>query len=290
MPQEQTITVRCADQTPLCATLFLPDQTPTKAVMIAPATGIRRKFYAAFARHLSEQGWGVITFDNRGIGDSLQDSVRNSDASLQVWGEQDMPAILEELKRRFPNANYHLVGHSAGGQLVGLMHNQHDLQSILNFACSSGSLQNMKGTFWWRAQFFMNVFIPLNNRLFGYTNTQWIGMGEPLPKQVAKEWRTWCNGRGYVKMAFGKSIQQHWYDDVRCPALWLYAPDDHIANEANVRDMMSVFPSMRSDIQELRPADYSLSHIGHMQFFSGKANVLWKIAVEWLDGTAANKA
>lgn len=68
-----TIKVTCQDGYQLVGSLFTP-QGPSKlkaGIMIAPATGIKRQFYASFAQHLSEQGYGVLTFDNRGIGQSV---------------------------------------------------------------------------------------------------------------------------------------------------------------------------------------------------------------------------
>lgn len=119
-----------------------------------------------------------------------------------------------------------------------------------------------------KAMFFMDVFIPTNNLIFGYTQADKIGMGEPLPRNVAKQWRDWCNGQGYIKTAFGKTVQQHFYNDIRTPSLWLNAVDDDIANEKNVADMLSVFPNLPAEKRTLNPADYGLKEIGHMKFFS----------------------
>ena len=203
------IQVTCEDGTHLAASLFTPHSPAKAAVMIGPATGIKRQFYSAFAAYLCEQGFGVITFDNRGIGGSVKSSVKESDASLVTWGEQDMPAVLETLKIHFPNVPYFLVGQSAGGQLLGLMHNVHDLTAFCNFGSSSGSLRNMRKGYLLKAHFFMNFYIPVSNLLFGHTKSQWVGMGEPLPKKVARQWQKWCNGKGYVKTGFGSDINKH---------------------------------------------------------------------------------
>ncbi|MEL6537932.1 MAG: alpha/beta fold hydrolase, partial [Bacteroidota bacterium] len=121
--QSQDLTVTCADGIPLMATLY-PAQAPKGAVMIAPATGILRRFYGSFASHLAEQGFTAITFDNRGIGDSGGGRGLNQvKADLINWGRQDMPAVLRALQAAAPDTRYHLVGHSAGGQLLGLMDN-----------------------------------------------------------------------------------------------------------------------------------------------------------------------
>ena len=141
----------------------------------------------------------------------------------------------------------------------------------------------MKLSYQVQAHFFMNFFIPLSNKLFGHTKSQWFGMGEPLPKSVAKQWQQWCNGQGYVKTAFGKTVHQHCYNELTLPSLWVNAVDDDIANNANVADMMSVFPKLNGQILTLMPSEHGLSEIGHMKFFSSKSQALWPLALDWLD-------
>lgn len=277
------VSIKCNDGEFIAATIYTPNPPPRGAILIGPATGIKRQFYASFANYLAESGYGVICFDNRGIGDSLVGDIKNSVASLQCWGEQDMPAALEQLKKHFPDTKYHLIGHSAGGQLVGLMHNSLELTSMFNFACSSGHIENMTWSHRIKANFFMNTFIPLSNFFFGHTKSQWVGMGEPLPKNVAKQWQDWCNGQGYVKQSFGKTVFDHFYDDLALPSLWVNATDDDIANNANVEDMLSVFPQLNAETLTLNSKDYGLNEIGHMKFFSKKSQALWHHALEWLE-------
>lgn len=277
------ISISCEDNYTLAGTLFTPDSPAKGAVLVSPATGIKRQFYANFAEYLAANGYGVLTFDNRGIGGSLQGHVKDSDASLQCWGEKDMPAALETLKRSFPDSKYHLVGHSAGGQLIGLMPNAKELSSVFNYACSSGRLFNMTFINQIKAHFFMNFFIPVNNLLFGHTKSQWVGMGEPLPKHAARQWQKWCNGKGYVKTAFGKTVHEHWYDELAMPSLWVNAEDDYIANKKNVIDMISVFKKMPAKSMTLVAKKHDLKEIGHMKFFSRKSNVLWPYALDWLN-------
>lgn len=284
---KETIPITCKDEYILSGNVYRPVGAIKASVMIAPATGIKKEFYNSFATHLAEQGYGVIAFDNRGIGESLSGSLKDSKATIRDWGYLDMPAVLEELKTRFPNTNCHVVGHSAGGQLLGLMRNHTDITSVFNVACSSGQLDNMRPAYRYKAKFFMNVFSPISNAIFGYTNTQWIGMGEPLPKGVATDWCDWCNGAGYIETAFGDTVTTHWYDDINCPSMWLNATDDDIAIDANVNDMTRVFTKMTAEgnIQRitLEPEKEGFSDIGHMKFFSRKRRKLWALATNWLE-------
>ena len=183
----------------LAATVYRPKNEMKAAVMIAPATGIKRQFYHNFATYLAESGFGVLTFDNEGIGESLSSALAKCDASLISWGRHDMPAVLDALQDEFADVTYHLIGHSAGGQLIGLMPNYKAIASVFNVACSSGQIKNMDMPYKLKAMGFMDAFIPLTNLTFGYTPADKIGMGEPLPRGVARQWREWCNGAGYIK-------------------------------------------------------------------------------------------
>lgn len=282
MGRTEQIEIICSDGFKLAGTIYQAKR-PKAAVMIGPATGIKRGFYHKFASFLAENNFSVLTYDNRGIGGSQRNNINKIDASLITWGRLDMTAALEELKSRFPGLNYHLVGHSAGGQLLGLMDNALELTSLFNFAASSGSVKNMSYPFKLNALFFLNIFIPFSNFFFKKTNSNWIGMGEPLPYKVAAQWRKWCNNRGYVKTALGKEVKEHFYNDLSLPSLWLHATDDGIANYDNVIDMLAVFPKINAEVITLNPRENGMKEIGHMKFFSSKNDKLWSYALDWLN-------
>ncbi|WP_331245599.1 hypothetical protein [Pseudoalteromonas luteoviolacea] len=141
-----------------------------------------------------------------------------------------------------------------------------------------------------KSHFFMNVFIPFSNLIFGHTKSQWFGMGEKLPKAVAAQWRTWCNGCGYVKTAFGKTIDKHYFNDLTFPSMWVNAVDDFIANNKNVKDMMAVSPNSAAETITLIPKEYGLKEIGQMKFFSRKSSILWPICLDWLDTHSKDKS
>ena len=280
--KKEDIKITCKDQFNLTGSIYRPE-TAKGAIMIGPATGIKRGFYNGIATYLAENNYGVITFDNRGIGDSRVDGELPSNASLINWGALDMSAVLDRLKTEFPGVSYHLLGHSAGGQLLGLMSNSQDLKSLFNFASSSGSLRNMEYPFKLQAHFFMNVFIPLSNMIFGQTNSHWMGMGEVLPKEVAYQWSKWCNGTGYVAMDFGDAIKSHNFNELTLPSKWVHATDDEIANLANVKDMIRIFPNSKAVILSLNPKELGIKDLGHMKFFSSKNKELWTHALDWFD-------
>jgi len=133
----------------------------------------------------------------------------------------------------------------------------------------------------------MNVFIPFSNLVFGHTKSQWVGMGKPLPKKVARQWQQWCNHGGYVKAALGRTIHEHLYDQLAVPSLWVNSADDSIALDVNVDDMLSVYTNLPAERIRLDPNDYEIGSIGHMEFFRKKSSDLWKLTTDWLDKHSA---
>jgi len=60
----------------------------------------------------------------------------------------------------------------------------------------------------------------------------------------------------------------------------VYATDDKIANQTNVREMQTVFSKSVAEVQAVEPQEYQLHEIGHMGFF--KRESLWPLASSWL--------
>ncbi|MEM7645334.1 MAG: alpha/beta fold hydrolase [Pseudomonadota bacterium] len=275
--------ITCQDQRELAATVFRPTGPLRGAILIGGATGIRRVFYRHFSQALCENGYGILTFDFRGVGDSSLQNPKKDRADIIQWGERDLNDAFGELMKEFPSTKYHLIGHSAGSQLTGLMKNHPHLQSQVSVAGSTGNINNMKAPFWWSAQFFMRVFIPLSNLLFGYSKLDLVNMGQPIPKRVGQQWCEWCLSTGYIRAGLGHEIKSHFYDKVSIPILWLNATDDPIANNENVQEMIELHPNAKSETKTLDPKEIGIKEIGHMKFFSQKNKSLWPVVFEWIE-------
>ncbi len=176
----------------------------------------------------------------------------------------------------------HLVGHSAGGQLVGLMPNHRHLRSVVTISSSSGYFKHMGLKQRLFAAVFLKIYIPLLAIVLGYVPARWIGWGEDLPKNVALQWAAWCTKPGYVENAFGKEITQHYYDEIDVPMLWLTATDDPIVTPENVDDMLRLLKSAPITRRRLDPADFALQQIGHADFFRRRNAKLWPIVTDWM--------
>ena len=130
------ITFPATDGYPLAGTLFLPRGTKRHAVLINSATAVPRKIYRGFASYLAHRGCAVLTYDYRGIGDSRQPAMVGYNqpkslvgfrASMSDWAAQDVTAAVRWMRERYTTLTLAYVGHSFGGQALGLIENNSDI-------------------------------------------------------------------------------------------------------------------------------------------------------------------
>ncbi|MET4343755.1 putative alpha/beta hydrolase [Bradyrhizobium sp. RT9a] len=130
------ISFPATDGYPLAGTLFLPRGTKRHAVLINSATAVPRKIYRGFASYLAHRGCAVLTYDYRGIGDSRQPamvgynqpkSLVGFKASMSGWAAQDVTAAVRWMRERYTTLPLAYVGHSFGGQALGLIDNNSDI-------------------------------------------------------------------------------------------------------------------------------------------------------------------
>lgn len=274
----ENITIICTDNYPLSAR-FYPAQTqkPSTAILICPATGITKIFYDALAQWLTSQGHPVLTFDFRGIGESLHGKLKDSNASIQDWGQLDIPAAIDTLLQKTNKDRVTLIGHSAGGQLLGITPNHAKVEKLIAIAGSTGHVKGLKGRTKTLAPLMFKVIFPVSNAFRGYGATKFLGMGENLPKNVAKQWAQFCSKPGYVINAIGQTIFEDFHKEVNTPITVLWASDDEIATEANVKDLLRLYPNADTHMIEIVPKQYEHHSIGHMQMFKKSHQNIWPV-------------
>lgn len=278
MKSYESFWMSCKDDYQLAAQFYsAQDHTKPYPILICPATGITKNFYHAFAEWLSKQGYSVLSFDFRGIGESLHGPLKNSKASINDWGIYDIPAAIETLLERTQAEKVIIVGHSAGGQLLGITSNYNKVAKVLAIAGSTGHVKGLKGKTKILAPVMFNVIFPVSSFLKGYGATQFIGMGENLPKNVAKQWAEFCSKPGYVMNAIGKSIFEDYHQEIQCPITSFWATDDEIATQANVKDLLRLYPNAPTKLIELNPQQHGYKQIGHMSMFKKSHQKLWPL-------------
>jgi predicted alpha/beta hydrolase len=284
------ITVPAADGYKLGATLFLPRGAKSHAVLINSATAVPRKIYRGFAGYLARRGCAVLTYDYRGIGDSRQKAVEGYNqprslvgfkASMSDWAALDVTSAVVWMRERYHQLPLGYVGHSFGGQALGLLSNNTEVARALLIASQAGYWKLMASPERYRVYAMLNfVGLPLT-RLFGYM-PGWTGLGEDLPKGVFEQWVRWVMSERYL------------FTDPKLPGLSNFAKyrgalrslcisDDPWATRPAVEMLCSGFSSITPDILTVTPADVGAAKIGHFGFFRPEQrDTLWRGAAEWL--------
>lgn len=275
--------VAATDGFPLAVTLFSPSapKLGARVVVINSAMAVPRRYYAPFARFLAASGLRVVTYDYRGIGDSRTGPVGEVQARLRDWGERDFAAILEWVGDTLGDAAPAVVGHSVGGQIVGLAANNARVAKLLLVGAQSGDWRLWPAAS--RAKvfaFWYGVVFPVTG-IFGYLPPGLLG-GEAVPGGVAREWAHWARRPGY--MVGGKDAPRRaGYARLTAPIVAYSFDDDDFAPRRAVDALLDLYRSSRRTHRRVAARQLGLRSIGHFGFFrQPQRQRLWIEAREWL--------
>lgn len=273
------------DGVKLAATLYDAPPPLRGALLLNGGTGIPRQFYAAFAAHLAAQGFAVLTYDYRGVGGSEKPAA----ATIDQWGGIDQPSMLDHLAQRYPGAPLGIVGHSFGGQVLGLADNIGAVRAAVLITSQSGHWRHWPAgrrrlrmlALWW-------LLIPGLTALTGHFPGAWIGTAD-LPANIARSWARWGRSRHYVCDAWGRPFRPH-NEEVTFPIRWLSFTDDAIAPYEAVEALASYYPGAVVERLHLTPADLGTAAIGHFGFFrKSMPRAAWDELASWLANRLGSK-
>ncbi len=278
-----------ADGTPIAASLYQSGFVPKQGVIINSATGVGRLYYQHFAQFLANQGYAVITYDYRGIGDSISAPKRDKSLTMQAWGEQDFNAVIKWATDQYPQLNWHCIGHSVGGQLVGLAPLNHKLASVYCVAAQSGNWRNWGLKNKPKLLAIWYFLIPVLSRILGYFPGVLMG-GENLPEQVARQWASWCRNPNYICDQEGKAYRPY-FSSLNKKMRFLQMADDHaFAPMKAVRQLHDFYENADRSIMVIEPKQVGQKFIGHFGFFKKQSQQgLWPHVVDWLEAFTKQK-
>lgn len=267
--------VEAADGTPLAVRCYVPLGPARGAALIVPAMGVSQAFYAAFASWLAEEGFHAATFDYRGSGRSRRGPLREVDADIVTWAEQDTQAVLRALERRAPGLPVTWIGHSLGGQIVPFVPDRGAVAKIITVATGSGywrqnaaPLRRKVWLFWWLA-------VPLATPLFGYFPGKRLGMVGDLPRGVVRQWRRWCLHPEYA-VGDGPDVREQ-FAAVTTPITSFSFTDDEMMSEANTASIHGFYAGAARTMRRLSPDEIGVARIGHFGFFRSELRgPLWE--------------
>ncbi len=281
MQTQSSDTIPMGGGTALVMRTFRASESPKAAVIIPSAMGVAQQFYTQFAQWLAGQGYHVTTFDYRGIGLSAPPSLRGFPVNIFDWAE-DCAAVIDAVKSEQPDVPLHWIGHSLGGQLLGLIPNRERIDRVITVATGSGYwLENTwrtKSIVWW-LWFFV---VPVALRVAGYFPGKRLRKVGDLPRGVMAQWRRWCLSREYVVGAEGEHVREA-YASVRMPMLSLSFTDDEMMSARGIRSLHGLYTNAPVEYRRIAPPDVGAKRIGHFGFFRPQfERTLWPLVPQWL--------
>lgn len=273
--ERDQLRIPAADGLSLGASWF-GDGRPEVAVLIIPAVGVRRHLYDALGEFLAAHGIGTLTWDWRGTGGSRPPRLRGFRATLRDWAELDLAGAISWVRTQFPGVPLFGIGHSFGGQAVGLAPDAYRLDGLVTVAAQSGYWGHWPRPQRYGYAMLWYVWMPLLGRCMGYFPSQLLGTGEDLPRGVATEWARWCRNPRYMNDYAGHRA-------FSAPILALSFSDDPFAPRDAVEALHAEYGSPHLVHRHLSPRDVGADRVGHFGFFrQGRTATLWDDVVAWI--------
>jgi predicted alpha/beta hydrolase len=260
----------------ISAELFAPGGEPRGAVLIVPAMGVTQAFYRALASWLAGQGFLTATFDYRGMGQSRHGRLRDVDATVVDWAVVDCAAMVDAMAARAPGKPLTWLGHSLGGQLLGLVPNRARIVKAVSIAAGSGYWRDNSPGLRWRVWVLWWLLVPLTVPLFGYFPGKRLRLVGDVPGPAMRQWRRWCLDPDYVVGAEGEAMRAR-YAAVDTPIHSLSFTDDEFMSARSIDALMAFYTGAPRTSTRLHPRDAGESRIGHFGFFRPRyEQSLWR--------------
>jgi predicted alpha/beta hydrolase len=272
-------TIRTNDGTRIWVSSYSPQESNGKIIVIAPGAGCTQEYYDAFANHLCSSGFIVISFDYRGVGRSAPEKLNGFNASMYQWAVQDINAVLLFAKHQYPKQEIIYIGHSTGGEIIGLAPAS---QYIHKLILISSSLSCAK---LWPWQYRMGLdslkfFGRISSRIFGYFPGKSFYIYGDLPKGVIYEWANWCDSSNGLFDSFPDNN----YRKLNAPILAFSFTDDWRCSPRAVKGLINKFENSTITWYHIDPKEIGMKKIGHIDFFRPAMKAkLWNELLKWLN-------
>ncbi len=259
---------------------FYPCEKPKATLLIGSALGVPQQFYKHYASFMAIQGYQCLSFDYRGTGLSKY-SGKVKEIKLEQWGSLDIEAAINMAKNlahehKVNESELFYVGHSIGGQLLGLADSAQSIKASLFVGASA--------PYWARwpypRKLFMSLvcfgLLPLLSFARNMFPAKAVGLSSmDIPAGCARDWGKWMRNPDYL---FGKKfkLDVNGYEKIKGPILSLCFDDDDFAPQNNVEYLLAFFKNAQSQNQLVNSQKINLGSIDHMGFFKAKfEHSLW---------------
>lgn len=260
----------------LCGRVYAPAGATRAIVVLNGATGVPARFYDPFARWLAEEKkLACLIFDYRDFGASQSRSMRKSKATMVDWGVYDQEAARDFARVSFPGLPLWIIGHSLGAMCLPFQRNLDQIDRVIAVASGLVHVRDHPWPYQALAHLFWYGPATIGTAIFGFLPAKAMRLGKDLPARVYWQWRKWCTTRGFYARDMGGVLPFPDWSGLTAPTKFVAVSDDVMAPPSTVWRLMRCFPSAPKTQLVLRPGDFGLDGLGHIEVFMEKNRAAW---------------
>ena len=249
-------------------------------LVIAGAMAVRQDFYEPLARFFAANGVNALTFDYPGMGYSRHGWLRRCESDVSTWAERDLNRMLFEAQTMAPSRPLAYLGHSLGGQLLGVLPDAQRVAAALTVTAGSGYYK-LNDRMPMRVRLLWFGAIPALTPLFGYFPGKRLRIVGDLPRGVAWQWRRWCLHPEYL-LAEGDRYREA-FKRIRIPIRGYSFEDDPMITKHAIDHLHGFYSAAQVERRHLDPREVGERGIGHFGYFSERSrDTLWRESLDWL--------
>ncbi len=277
----------CADGVRLGAHLW-PALLPIRGnVIINCATGVSARYYHRYASYLAERGFQALTYDYRGIGASRPHNMRTCGYRWHDWGILDFEAAIQFFRRRNPELELMIVGHSVGGFIPGLAPSVRHVRRMLTVGAQYAYWRDYQAKRRRALVLRWHVLMPIITALYGYFPGKALGWLEDLPPRIAFDWAFRRREMEAAHPSAYRTALLNGFERTTAEILAIVVSDDELGTLPAIERTLHYYWGAAHSVVHLTPTDLNARAIGHFGLFHSRhERSFWGPSLLWLrDGT-----
>jgi len=279
--QEKELSMVFSDSTSLNVTHFFSNNESDIIIICLPAMGVTASYYKNIAKILCNEGFNVITADQRGNGKS---SIRASKKINFGYNEIitiDIPELIKKVKEQHPEKEIYILGHSLGGQLavLAMSINERLANGIILIASCSGFYKgwNFPSNI---INYSASRLIYLITKSVGYFPGDKLGFAGREGKNIIFDWAQQIKTGNYV-LCNSQLDYETMIEKISVPILAISFENDSLAPRRSVENFYKKMKNCSVEHKHCTSENVNIKNVGHFNWIK-KPDAIVEMIKEWI--------